>query len=263
MPPPRSSWGSTDIMEILLEKGASKDCRDDFGVTPLFVAAQYGQLESLNLLVSHGADLNCQAEDRATPLLIAAQEGHLQCVQLLLAQGADPNLYCDKDQWQLPIHAAAEMGHVRILELLIPVTERDCDRGQGKVSPVYSAIGGGSRECLELLLERGFSPDAQECPAFGFRSPMCRIFEKECFHLAEVLLKYGITLRAINLGQCLSHKQFALFRHFLKLGCPLPSGEELPHFIHCSKKGQKQYKEWLPCLLLAGFDPVHFMCQSW
>lgn len=41
-------------MQMLLEKGASKDCRDDFGITPLFVAAQYGQLESLRLLLSHG-----------------------------------------------------------------------------------------------------------------------------------------------------------------------------------------------------------------
>lgn len=41
-------------MQMLLEKGASKDCHDDFGITPLFVAAQYGQLESLRLLLSHG-----------------------------------------------------------------------------------------------------------------------------------------------------------------------------------------------------------------
>lgn len=41
-------------MEILLKKGANKECKDDFGITPLFVAAQYGQLESLRLLVSHG-----------------------------------------------------------------------------------------------------------------------------------------------------------------------------------------------------------------
>lgn len=41
-------------MKILLEKGASKECKDDFGITPLFVAAQYGKLESLRLLVSHG-----------------------------------------------------------------------------------------------------------------------------------------------------------------------------------------------------------------
>lgn len=42
------------MMKILMEEGASKECKDDFGITPLFVAAQYGKLESLSLLVSHG-----------------------------------------------------------------------------------------------------------------------------------------------------------------------------------------------------------------
>ncbi|XP_027754010.1 ankyrin repeat and SOCS box protein 3 [Empidonax traillii] len=258
-----SFQGSTEIMEILLERGASKNCRDDFGITPLFVAAQYGQLESLRLLVSHGADLNCQAKDRATPLLIAAQEGHLECVKLLLAAGADPNLYCNEDKWQLPIHAAAEMGHVKILELLIPVTDRICDKGKGKLSPVYSAIYGGDEACLELLLKQGFSPNAQECLDFDCRSPMCMIFQKEYFHFTNMLLKYGITLRAVNLGHCLYHKKFALFRRFLRLGCSLPSGEHLADFIQYSSTVRKEYKHWLPSLLLAGFNPVDLMRAHW
>ncbi|XP_066172726.1 ankyrin repeat and SOCS box protein 3 isoform X2 [Sylvia atricapilla] len=258
-----SFQGSTEIMQMLLEKGAGKDCRDDFGITPLFVAAQYGQLESLQLLLSHGADVNCQAKDRATPLLIAAQEGHLDCVKLLLAAGADPNLYCNEDNWQLPIHAAAEMGHAMILELLIPITDRICDKGEGKVSPVYSALYGGDRVCLEMLLKQGFSPDAQECLDFDCRSPMCMIFQRQYFEFIDVLLKYGITLRGINLAHCLCHKKFALFRLFLRLGCSLPLEEELRDFIHCSSTAQKEYKEWLPCLLLAGFNPVNFMCRFW
>ncbi|KAM6207572.1 ankyrin repeat and SOCS box protein 3 isoform 3-T3 [Sarcoramphus papa] len=185
-----SFQGCTEIMKILLEKGASKECKDDFGITPLFVAAQYGKLESLRLLVSHGADVNCQAKDRATPLLIAAQEGHLECVELLLSKGADPNLYCNEDNWQLPIHAAAEMGHKKILELLIPITDRICDKGKGKVSPVYSAVYGGNKECLEMLLKEGYSPDAQECLNFDCRSPMCMVFQKEIFSVSENALNF-------------------------------------------------------------------------
>lgn len=60
-----------------------------------------------------GANINCQALDKATPLFIAAQEGHIKCVELLLSGGADPDLYCNEDNWQLPIHAAAQMGHTK------------------------------------------------------------------------------------------------------------------------------------------------------
>ncbi|KAM6298254.1 ankyrin repeat and SOCS box protein 3 [Aegotheles albertisi] len=258
-----SFQGCTEIMKILLEKGASKECKDDFGITPLFVAAQYGKLESLRLLVSHGADVNSQAKDRATPLLIAAQEGHTECVELLVAKEADPNLYCNEDNWQLPIHAAAEMGHKKILELLIPITDRICDKGKGKVSPVYSAVYGGNTECLEMLLKEGYSPDAQECLNFDCRSPMCMVFQKEFFYLIDIFLKYGITLLGINLGYCLFHEKFALFQRFLKLGCSLPSGDQLSEFISYTIKAQEEYKEWLPYLLLAGFNPVNLMCRFW
>ncbi|KFV05221.1 Ankyrin repeat and SOCS box protein 3 [Tauraco erythrolophus] len=258
-----SFQGCTEIMKILLEKGASEECVDDFGITPLFVAAQYGQLESLRLLISHGADINCQAKDRATPLLIAAQEGHTECVELLLSKGADPNLYCNEEDWQLPVHAAAEMGHEKILELLIPVTDRICDKGEGKVSPVYSAVYGGNKECLEMLLKEGYSPDAQECLNFDCRSPMCMVFQKEYFNFIDIFLKYGITLLGINLRHCLFHGKFTLFQHFLKLGCSLPSGDQLPEFLSSTLEAQQEYKEWLPYLLLAGFNPVNLMCRFW
>lgn len=66
-----------------------------------------------HLVSTPGADVNAQAADLATPLLIASQEGHKGCVDVLLEHGADPNLACSRDWPQLPIHAAAEFGHIR------------------------------------------------------------------------------------------------------------------------------------------------------
>ncbi|NWJ10085.1 ASB3 protein, partial [Crypturellus undulatus] len=258
-----SSEGHIEIIKILMEKGADKEYENDSGITPLFIAAQYGMLESLRMLISYGANVNCQAKDKATPLLIAAQEGHAKCVELLLSEGADPNLYCDEEEWQLPIHAAAEKGHKNILELLIPVTDRICDQGKDKVSPVYSAIYSGDEECLEMLLKEGYSADAQKCLTFAYRSPMCLVFRKEFFYLIDILLKYGITLLGINLGYCLLHGKFTLFQRFLTLGCELPSEEELPEFISYAVKVHEHYRQWLPHLLLAGFNPLNLLCKLW
>lgn len=66
-----------------------------------------------------------------------------------------------------------------ILKLLIPITNRICDKEKGKVSPVYSAVYGGNKECLEMLLKEGYSPNAQECPTFSCRSPMCMVFQRK------------------------------------------------------------------------------------
>ncbi|KAG8123076.1 hypothetical protein E2320_018498 [Naja naja] len=162
----------SEILKLLLDEGADRESEDDFGITPLFIAAQYGKLECLRILISYGANINCQAKDQATALFIAAQEGNDKCVELLLAKGANPNLYCNEEEWQLPIHAAAQMGHSNILRMLIPVTDRVCGSAEGKVSPVYSAIYSGQEICLELLLKEGYSPDAQSCPVFGCKSPM-------------------------------------------------------------------------------------------
>ncbi|EHB05706.1 Ankyrin repeat and SOCS box protein 3 [Heterocephalus glaber] len=256
---------NVEIIKLLLKKGADKECQDDFGITPLFLAAQYGKLESLSILISSGAKVNCQALDKATPLFIAAQEGHTKCVKLLLSNGADPNLYCNEDSWQLPIHAAAQMGHTKILDLLIPLTNRVCETGPDKVSPVYSAVFGGREKCLELLLQNGYSPDAQMCLVFGFSSPMCMAFQKDCEFLGivNILLKYGARLNELHLAYCLKYEKFSVFRYFLKKGCPLGPWNHISEFINHAIKAQTKYKEWLPHLLLAGFDPLTLLCSSW
>ncbi|XP_029414483.1 ankyrin repeat and SOCS box protein 3 isoform X1 [Nannospalax galili] len=259
-----SFQGNVEIIKLLLRKGANKECQDDFGITPLFVAAQYGKLESLNIFISSGSNVNCQALDKATPLFIAAQEGHTECVELLLSSGADPDLYCNEDNWQLPIHAAAQMGHTKILELLIPLTNRASDTGADKVSPVYSAVFGGREECLEVLLHNGYSPDAQTCLVFGFSSPLCMAFQKDCKFLGilNILLKYGAQLNELHLAYCLKYEKFSIFRCFLKRGCPLAPWNHTPEFISYTIKAQTKYKEWLPHLLLAGFDPLILLCSS-
>lgn len=83
------------------------------------------------------------------------------------------------------------------------------------------------------------------------------------FNLIDTLLNYGITLLGINLGYCLYHDKFALFRRFLKICCPLPSQQELPEFLSCAIKALDEYKEWLPYLLSAGFDPVNLLYRFW
>ncbi|XP_076402296.1 ankyrin repeat and SOCS box protein 3 isoform X8 [Peromyscus maniculatus bairdii] len=259
-----SFQGNAEIIKLLLKNGADRECQDDFGITPVFVAAQYGKLESLNILILSGANINCQASDKATPLFIAAQEGHIKCVELLLSSGADPDLYCNEDNWQLPIHAAAQMGHTKILDLLIPLTNRACDTGPDKVSPVYSAVFGGREECLEILLQNGYSPDAQMCLVFGFSSPLCMAFQKDCdfVGIVNILLKYGAQLNELHLAYCLKYEKFSMFCCFLKKVCLLAPWNHTSEFISYAVKAQTKYKEWLPHLLLAGFDPLTLLCSS-
>ncbi|XP_048843963.1 ankyrin repeat and SOCS box protein 3 [Brienomyrus brachyistius] len=253
--------GHSEVVSFLVGV-AQLDITDDFEITPLFVAAQYGQRRCLELLAEAGADTNHQSHDLATPLLIASQEGHLSCVTALLEYGADPNLYCNEDAWQLPIHAAAQFGHTSILERLLPLTDRACDRQVGKVSPVYSAVLGGQVESLQLLLRAGYSPDAQNCQAFGFPSPLatfqCSQFERasQVHSLVQLLLKAGAHVDGGLYSKCLRLRQHSVLALLLD-HTGLPSGGPLEELLACSLEEEQASSalDWLPLLLQAGLQP--------
>lgn len=259
--------GHIEIVRYLVSL-CTLEAVDDYGITPLFVAAQYGHHQCLDILANAGANVNCQANDLATPLLIAAQEGHEQCVECLLAHGADPNLYCNEYCWQLPILAAAQFNRLSILEKLIPVTKRECDRGEGKVSPVYLAVLGGHADSLRALLQKGYSPDAQSCPQFGYSCPLEMALwtwldaswnlNSECHQAQEITLIllaagahvntsiYGFTLQ----GHVPEHLPLIL-KH-----AGLPQGDRLRELIDRALTEVKDASFWLPLLLKAGLDPM-------
>ena len=64
---------------------------DDAGLTPLHLAALQCHTNVIALLLAKGADVNHEAKDDTTPLHAAAQEGCLDGVKMLLARGAKIN----------------------------------------------------------------------------------------------------------------------------------------------------------------------------
>ncbi len=80
---------------------------NEFGKTPLMLAAQYGYLDSVKLLLSNGADINhqtlatecwenekgfCITHGKRTALMYALQEGQFDVAKFLIQQGADISL---------------------------------------------------------------------------------------------------------------------------------------------------------------------------
>lgn len=83
------------------------DYANEFGKTPLMLAAQYGYLDSVKILLKNGANINRQTNDaecfssnkslcithgKRSALMYAAQEGQYEIVKYLLTQGAYINL---------------------------------------------------------------------------------------------------------------------------------------------------------------------------
>ena len=74
---------------LLLDRGAAVDARNSEGITPLYIAAQYGRTEVAALLLWRGAAVDALAVDDSTPLHIASEEGHADVCRVLLQHGAD------------------------------------------------------------------------------------------------------------------------------------------------------------------------------
>ncbi|KAI5816000.1 ankyrin repeat-containing domain protein [Pyronema omphalodes] len=84
------------IIQMLLEKGADIEVRDNNGFSPLCRAARDGKVGMVQLLLEKGADPECHCNCGRTPLAWAARMENEGVVQLLLEKGANPSSK-DKD----------------------------------------------------------------------------------------------------------------------------------------------------------------------
>ncbi|GAB4813603.1 hypothetical protein N2152v2_000649 [Parachlorella kessleri] len=159
-----------EVIETLLELGASVDERDTAGYTTLATAAEAGSLQCVKALLAHGADVSARHGDGWTVLMDACQfnsrtpQPHTKAaiVKLLLAAGADPTAQSNGQyRGVTALHVAAQLGHVGALEALLEDGRADVEAAtEGKGwRPIHMAAGFGGKDChpraLLALLEAG------------------------------------------------------------------------------------------------------------
>ncbi|XP_059096307.1 inversin-like [Tigriopus californicus] len=85
--------GQASIIEALFDFKSDlvPNLRDEFGRSPLILAAFGGYIESMQALLKRGADVNLRDNEGMCALHWATRRGHLDAVRLLLASGAFPN----------------------------------------------------------------------------------------------------------------------------------------------------------------------------
>ena len=109
--------GRLEVMELLLDRGADLDARQNFGYTVLMKVAFNCQADVLEFLLKRGADPNIKDESGRTPLMLAAGLGGTDVVQLLLDKGVDVNAMDENGKTAL-MYAAKEgrTENVRLLK---------------------------------------------------------------------------------------------------------------------------------------------------
>ncbi|WP_341808246.1 ankyrin repeat domain-containing protein [Wolbachia endosymbiont (group E) of Neria commutata] len=83
--------GNLDMVKECIANGADPNTKDDYGWTPLYVAAKHGHLDTVKYLIDEkNADFNVKEFGfRYTPLHLAAYNGKLDVAKYLVEKGAD------------------------------------------------------------------------------------------------------------------------------------------------------------------------------
>jgi hypothetical protein len=107
---------AANVASDLAANPTDRDLPDDAGRTPLHLAASRCHTEVVLLLLSKGAPIDRQAADGATALHLAAQEACLETVPSLLAHGANVNAR-DKER-RTPLKRAEQWGQEAVATFL-------------------------------------------------------------------------------------------------------------------------------------------------
>jgi ankyrin len=223
----------TDVVTLLLAKGADAKTRNKNGETALLRVAQYAQgKESLDLadqLLKSGADPNAATNDGRTPLINAIGSGNKAMVEKLLAAGgdinarstnttaliaaggriellklllehkADPNLTTDNGQTAL--EQVVRLGNVEAARLLLDAGAK-VDAGlSGRDGPLHNAASMGNYDLVQLLLSKGADANAR---GQGGRTPLHAIAsagrsnDAGRLNGAKLLLEFGAKTDTIN-----------------------------------------------------------------
>ena len=170
--------GKKELVEFLLEKGASEDiyaaaivgdvdkvaaflkqdkrlvnAKDSGGRSALHWAALYGQTKVMELLLAEKADVNLLDGDGFTPLHWAATFNQSDAVKVLLANKADMNLKVEKYGWT-PLRLTVIHGHMAAAEALLNAGADPNVRDKENIPLLHQAVIRGKKEMVELLLDK-------------------------------------------------------------------------------------------------------------
>ncbi|XGW04309.1 hypothetical protein V3C99_015459 [Haemonchus contortus] len=226
--------GRTDLVELLLSKGANINHRDRDGHSAVHWAVVCGQLDMLNFLISKGADIeapdslkaaplhyataiedisaelalavlhtlikggaipNCRDMDDRTPILWAASNGNLEAMHSLKQAGGDLEAV-DRDRLGV-LHCAASHGYHETIDFFMEAASHPAvdQRDRAGHSALFYAVTYGHYEAAKHLLDYGANPNHQDN---RLRTPSHCAAAKGQMRMLKLLKQYNASFEIQN-----------------------------------------------------------------
>lgn len=174
--------GHLNVVEFLVSKGANVNARNSSGVTPLYLAKGFGRKEVVEFLTKHGGSVEIIKPKPVTvkppakgvkpsgdiggksvavvspvptafPLIEAIKANNIEKVEILIK--TDSNLIKIPDNSSMtPIHHAAELGNVSIVELLAKNGADLNSKTDKGWTPLHFAVARSHTNVVRFLLEK-------------------------------------------------------------------------------------------------------------
>jgi len=172
-----AGFGRIDIISFLLERGADKNCKDKWGVTPLHEASLNNHEDICLKLLDVGANLGSKDINGKTPLDVAtpqirslliekslrhvawelfhaSKKGNLETIRHLVESGrVDLNMQDWDDR--APLHLACEYNHPVLVEWMLQYGANKNVQDKWGVTPAIESIKKGNSAIAVILLEAG------------------------------------------------------------------------------------------------------------
>ncbi|MCP4164012.1 MAG: hypothetical protein GY760_28450 [Deltaproteobacteria bacterium] len=171
--------GHPDIASLLINQGASIEVTDEYKMTALHYAAQFGCVEGVKLLLERNAEIDLFAKGRYTPLMLAMErptpyyvrsyaletkfkvhnildnnkDNLVSSAHLLLNAGA--NITYRDGQNNTLLHSAASIGDENIVLSLIDRGLGINVKGEDKETPLTKALVNYNEDAALVLLSKG------------------------------------------------------------------------------------------------------------
>ena len=150
--------GLRPMAEALLDAGARATTIDEYGETPLTLAAANGDGVLVQRLLKAGAKANTTRWNGETALMIAAGAGSVDAVRSLVLHGADVNA-ADPRRGQTALMWAAAEGHSDVVGALLEIGANPRAASKTGFTPLVFAITKDDVDSVRKLLAAGADPN--------------------------------------------------------------------------------------------------------
>ena len=183
-----ASNGNLDMIQLLVEFGATLSLADAAGITALMKATQNGHFEIVSFLLKSGAEINSTDSKGTTALVYAAKFGHIDILQLLLSQPW-PLAGCSQaTSGREALIVAAKEGHLDVLETLINHPSVDVNEPCGLSNEVAlcAAASHGQLGSCQILIKGGANVNV-----INDQSPLFIAVKEGHYGIVDLLLNQG------------------------------------------------------------------------